>query len=66
LKSLSISYKGRYSPGEEALHVSCLELKVIVSDSEEGRWEKKVVKIHKAMTLMEKAKYLEPHFSISF
>eukprot|EP00347_Sterkiella_histriomuscorum_P008468 403344982 len=29
-------------------------------------WEKKIVKIFKAMTLMEKYKYLEPHFSKSF
>ena len=29
-------------------------------------WERKILKIFKALQIMEKAKYLEPHFSLSF
>jgi len=33
---------------------------------DESLWEKKVVKIFKALSMMERFKYLEPHFSKSF
>lgn len=35
-------------------------------DFDEAGWEKKVVKIYKALSVMEKVKYLEPHFSKTF
>ena len=33
---------------------------------DEDKWEKKIVKIYKALAVMEKVKYIEPHFSRSF
>lgn len=33
---------------------------------DEAHWEKKVVKIFKALSMMERYKYLDPHFSKSF
>jgi hypothetical protein len=35
-------------------------------DFDEANWEKKIVKIYRALQLMEKVKYLEPHFSKAF
>lgn len=32
-------------------------------DFDESGWEKKIVKIFKALSIMEKVKYLKPHFS---
>ena len=34
-------------------------------DFDDGTWEKKIVKLYKALSSMEKLKYLEPHFSKS-
>jgi hypothetical protein len=39
---------------------------MINEDASVFQWEKKIVKIHKALTVMEKQKYLNPHFSLSF
>lgn len=33
---------------------------------DEAGWEKKIVKIYKALSIMEKVKYLEPHLSKTF
>lgn len=35
-------------------------------DFDEAGWEKKIVKVYKALSIMEKVKYLEPHFSKTF
>ena len=33
---------------------------------DDAKWERRIVKAYKAMIVMEKVKYLDPHFSRAF
>jgi hypothetical protein len=35
----------------------------VLLEFDEPRWERKIVKIFKVLSMMDKAKYLDPHFS---